>query len=253
MKILTHVSSQDKEWSKLCIESQQEYAELHGFKHIIVEDISLGDRSIEWSRFRTMQGFMTGSNLNEIAVWMDSDLMIMNPEFNLIPILEEFKKSSPDLAACIFPIDESPDLSMVFLKVTSAGKHIFEYGWSVGKVEAQGERRDKLSFELMVTLDPKTVNVIEPNGILSRWYPESPLDFFNHKIDTADGKLGQFIMKKPKEMLEGFKDLYLPGTFAVHLRAKGPYLLHLSHSFLEYKKQLLADIEKSRKLMKDLW
>lgn len=253
MKILTHVSNQDKEWSKLCIDSQKEYADRHGFTHVIVENISTAGRSTKWSRFRTMQGFMTGDSMGEIAVWMDSDLMIMNPEFNLISMLDEFSSTSPDLSACVFPISESLDLSLTFLKVTVPGKQIFEYGWAVGNVEAQGLRRDRLSFELMHALDPRTIKIIEPNGVLSRWYPQSPLHYFNHKIDTAEGKLGQFMMKKPKEMLEGFDHLYVPGTFAVHLNAKGSRLLSLSNDFLDYKKQLMSDVEKSRKLMKDLW
>ena len=52
-------------------------------------------------------------------------------------------------------------------------------------------------------------------------------------------------MKKPKEMIEGFRDLYIPGTFAVHLKAKGAHLLKLSEDFLAYKKTLLLGVEES--------
>jgi len=252
MRIITHTSKSDKEWSRICIESQKDFAERHGLEHYVYEDLNVFDRSEGWSRFRAMQGFMTGGEMGEVGIWMDSDLMIMNPEFDLKGLLADLGPDPSRLSTCLFPVSDSLDPSLVFLKVNIPGKQLFDYGWEVGYVEAMGERRDKLSFELMTTLDPESIKIIDPEGILSHWYPTSPLRYFNHKIDSAEGQKGLFAMKKPKEMMEGFRDLYIPGTFAVHLRAKGPHLLKLSEDFLEYKKSLLAGVEESRKIMQDL-
>ena len=252
MKIITHTSTSDKEWSRICIESQQDYAKKHGHDYEIYENLSTIGRSTEWSRFRTMQGFMTSAVPGEIGVWMDSDLMIMNPEFNMKELLADFTVADTKLTTCIFALGGSLDPSLTFMKAGFNGKQLFEYGWNVGSVESRGERRDKLSFELMNTLAPESIRVIEPTGILSHWYPTSPFRYFNHRIDSAEGQKGLFSMKKPKEMIEGFRDLYIPGTFAVHLKAKGAHLLKLSEDFLAYKKTLLLGVEESRKIMQDL-
>lgn len=252
MKIFTHTSDSDREWSRICIESQQDFALKQGIEHIVVENLNVQERALGWSRFRAMQGFMTANNMFEVGIWMDSDLMIMNPEFDLKGLLRDFEAIRSPLSACVFPIRESLDLSLAFLKVTPMGKQLFEYGWAVGKVESQGLRRDSLSMELMAIIEPEAIKPIDPEGILSTWYPQNPIGFYNHRVDSAEGKKGLFTMKKPKEMLEGFGDLYIPGTFTVHLKAKGPLLLKLSEDFLEYKKSLLADVEESRKLMQDL-
>lgn len=252
MKIITHTSTSDREWSKICIESQQEYAEKMGLKHQIYENLPILDRSTEWSRFRAIQGFIMSANLGEIAVWMDSDLMIMNPEFDIKSLLSDFANDKSPICACVFALAGSLDPSLVFMRVTMESKQLFEYGWDVGEVEARGERRDKLSFDLMNTISPDSIRIIEPIGILSHWYPTSPMRYFNHRIDSAEGQKGLFSMKKPKEMIEGFRDLYIPGTFAVHLRSKGAHLLKLSEDFLAYKKTLLLGVEESRKIMKDL-
>lgn len=252
MKIFTHTTDSDREWSRICIESQQDFAKRHDIEHIVIENLNLQDRSVEWSRFRAMQGFMTINQMWEVGVWMDSDLMIMNPEFDLKNLLQGFTEDRSQLSACVFPIRDNLDLSLAFLKVTPTGKQLFEYGWDVGKVESHGDRRDSLSIELMATLEPLAIKPIEPEGILSTWYPHNPLGYYNHRIDSAEGKKGLFTMKKPKEMIEGFDDLYIPGTFAVHLKAKGPHLLKISEDFLQYKKSLLDGVEESRKLMQDL-
>lgn len=252
MIIFTHTSKTDKEWSRICIESQKDFAERHGLKHYVYEDLNVFERSEGWARFRAMQGFMTAENMGEVGIWMDSDLMIMNPEFDLIGFLAGFKPDQSMLSACLFPISDMLDLSLVFLKVTLPGKQLFDYGWEIGNVESKGERRDRLSFELMTTLEPQAMKIVDPEGILSQWYPTSPLKYFNHKIDSTENQKGLFVMKKPKEMIEGFKDLYIPGNFAVHLRAKGPHLLKLSEDFLGYKNRLLASVEESRKIIRDL-
>jgi hypothetical protein len=252
MTIFTHTSKTDKEWSKICIQSQKEFAELHGIEHIVMEDLNVHGRSEGWSRFRAMQGFMTSRNMLEIGIWMDSDLMIMNPEFDLKGLLKDFSSDRSQLTICVFPIQDNLDLSLAFLKVCNSGKHLFEYGWEVGQVEALGERRDRFSVELMAILDPISVKPIDPEGILSTWYPQNPIRYYNHRVDSAEGKKGLFTMKKPKEMTEGFRDLYVPGTFAVHLKAKGPQLLKLSEDFLEYKNSLLEGVKESRKIMQDL-
>jgi hypothetical protein len=252
MIIFTHTSKTDKEWSRICIQSQKEFAELHGIEHTVMEDLNIYGRSEGWSRFRAMQGFMTSRSDNEVGIWMDSDLMIMNPEFDIKGLLKDFSDSRGSLSLCVFPIREELDLSLAFLKMSHIGKHLFEYGWSVGLVESSGERRDRLSIELMATLNPELVKPVDPEGILSTWYPQSPIKYYNHRVDSAEGKKGLFSMKKPKEMTEGFKNLYLPGTFAVHLKAKGPQLLKLSEDFLKYKNSLLEGVEESRKIMQDL-
>jgi hypothetical protein len=252
MKIFTHTSGPDKEWSRICIESQRDFAEKQGIEHIVMEDLNVHGRSEAWSRFRAMQGFMTANPMGEVGIWMNSDLMIMNPEFDLKGLLRDFETDNSLLSICVFPIRNNLDLSLAFLKTTPRGKELFEYGWNVGHVESLGERRDKFSMELMAILDPIAVKPINPEGILSTWYPQNPIRYYNHRVDSAEGKKGLFTMKKPKEMIEGFEDLYVPGTFAVHLKAKGPQLLKLSEDFLEYKKSLLEGVKESRKLMQDL-
>jgi len=253
MILFTHTTLSDKEWSKTCIESQKEFAEIHKFEHYVYEDLNIYDRSPTWSRFRAMQGWMSMvAPVNEIGVWMDSDLMIMNPEFDLRKMLNDFKSDNSAKVGCVFAMNDSVDLSLVFLKYSAGAKSLFEYGWNVGRVESNGLRSDKLSFELMANVKPDSLKILSPLDVLSRWYPIGPSDFFNQNISTTHGKEGLLSIKKPKEILEGFNNLYVPGTFAVHLNAKGPLLLHISNNFKKYREKLQADILESREIIKEL-
>jgi hypothetical protein len=251
MKIITHTSNTDKEWSSLCIASQKEYAEKIGVEHTVYENISTDGRSTEWARFRTMQGVLTQAQVGEGHVWMDSDLMVMNPDFDLPAMVREFE-SDNEVSVCVFPLGGNLDLSLVFFKNIRDARTLFDFGWDVGKSEAQGQRRDRLSIELMSLLSPSMIRAVSPEGILSRWYPKSPLFFYNQKIDTEEGKLGLLMMKKPKEMLEGFGDIYVPGTFSVHLKEKGANLLQISKEFDQYRRDFLDSVEESRAIIRDI-
>jgi hypothetical protein len=251
MKIITHTSRTDKEWSSLCIESQKEFAEKRGIEHRVYENLDIDGRSSGWARFRAMQGMLIGTPVGEGIVWMDSDLMVMNHDFDLAAMVSEFE-ADKHTVACAFAVGGSLDLSLIFFKNVIDARVLFDFGWDVGKSEAQGERRDKLSFELMNILSPRRIQFVNPTGLLSHWYPKSPIGFYNHRIDSEEGKLGLFTMKKPKEMLEGFNDLYVPGTFAVHLREKGPSLLQVSKEFKRYREGFMESVIESRSLARDL-
>lgn len=253
MIIFTHTTSSDKEWSRLCIESQKEFAEIHNFEHYVYEDLDTLGRSVGWSRFRSMQGWMSMVAPNdEIGVWMDSDLMIMNMEFNLRKMLEDFKVDNSAKVGCIFTNTHSIDLGLVFLKYSAGGQSLFEYGWKIGKVESDGFRKDKLSFDLMLDIKPEAFKINPATGIISNWYPSGPFNYFNQHINMTHGKEGVLSIKKPKEMLEGFDNLYIPGAFAVHLKTKGSELLNISTNFKKYRELLQKDVMESREIMKEL-
>lgn len=251
MKIVTHTSRTDKEWSSLCIESQKEFARKRGIEHVVYENLDVDGRSTEWARFRTMQGALTEAPVGEGFVWMDSDLMVMNPDFDLAAMVREFE-SEKTVAVCAFPVGGTIDLSLVFFKNIGDARVLFDFGWDVGKSEAQGERRDKLSIELMNILAPNRIKFVSPEGVLSQWYPKSPLRYYNQRIDSEEGKLGLLTMKKPKEMIEGFNDIYVPGVFSVHLREKGPNLLQVSKEFKRYRESFMESVSESRILTRDL-
>lgn len=251
MKIISHTSHEDKEWSSICIRSQREFAEKHNIPYILYENLSLSGRSAKWARFRAMQGEITASAVGEAIVWMDSDLLIMNPEFDLVGMCKEFEQST-DLAGCFLVMGTKLDLSLCFIKNIHGARELFDFGWDVGKTEGQGNRRDRLSVDLMCMLAPNLFQTIIAERILSQWYPSSPKHLFDHKIDSQDGKVGLFTMKKPPEMVEGFPDIFVPGTFSVHLNSKGPALLKTSEEFLHYRDRMMKSVEESRLLIKDL-
>jgi hypothetical protein len=250
ISIVSHTSKSDKEWSKICINSQREYAEKHGIEYHLYEDVNTLGRDAAWSRFRVLHGRATGGRNGEIVIWMDSDLMIMNPDFNIMMLVDQF--ASDPAGFCHFPLGGTLDLGLVMMKAHPLLREIFEIGWSVGSVEAHGSRRDKLSIELMNFLQPKTFKAASAKDILSSWYPPSPKNFFNQQIDSAEGSLGMFWMKRPKEMTNNFPDLYVPGCFAVHLHQKGRRLLDTSAEFLEYRESLIEGVIEAQKLVTDL-
>lgn len=253
MILFTHTTSSDKEWSKLCIESQKEYAKIHNLEHYVYEDLETFGRSVEWSRFRSMQGWMSMvAPNNEIGVWMDSDLMIMNMEFDLKKLLNNFKEDDSAKVGYIFSDTSSLDLGLVFLKYSAGGQSLFEYGWRIGKVESNGLRKDKLSFDLMFNIKPEAFKINSTLGILSNWYPIGPFNFYNQHINMAHGKEGLLSIKKPREVLEGFNNLYIPGSFAIHFKTKGSELLDISTNFKKYRELLQKDIVDSREMMKEL-
>lgn len=250
MKIVTHTSSSDKEWSKLCIETQKEFAEINHIPHIVYENIDTLGRSTDWARFRILHGEMDSSPQNEVTIWMDSDLMIMNPGYDLMALAREFGLG--EQFAWVFVTEGKLDLGLVFAKSNQKSKEAFSYGWSVGASESRGKRKDALSFDLMHMLMPDDIYALKGEDVISGWYPRSPVDFYNHKIDSMEGQLGLFTMKKPKEMIEGFQNLYTPGKFSVHLREKGPALQSKAEEFYGYRKAFLKSVDESNKLKKDL-
>jgi hypothetical protein len=250
MKIVTHTSSTDRDWSKLCIQTQKEFAEANHIPHIVYEDINVAGRSLSWSRFRILQGETASAPHNEVTIWMDSDLMIMNPNYDLIALAQEFGLS--EQIAWLFVTENSLDLGIIFIKTNQKSKEAFDYGWSIGESEARGNRGDSLSFELMNLLMPDDIYALKGEDVISGWYPSSPFKYYNHKIDSMEGQLGLFTMKKPREMVEGFKNLYTPGKFSVHLKEKGPALQQKAEGFYEYRKSFLKAVEESNKLKRDL-
>jgi hypothetical protein len=248
--IVSHTTKSDKEWSKACIDSQREYAEKCGIEYYLYEDVNTLGRDLSWSRFRVMQGRASGGELGDVTIWMDSDLLIMNPDFNILTLVDQF--SSDPAAICHFPIGGTLDLGLVLFKSHRTLSDMFEAGWEAGEVEAHGKRKDKLSFELMNYLQPRNFKAASSENILSTWYPPSPLNFFNQQVDSMEESLGMFWMKRPTEMSKNYPDLYLPGCFAVHLHLKGQRLKQTSEEFLEYRESLIKGLEESRKLVADL-
>lgn len=251
MKIISHTSNEDKEWSSICTRSQREFAEKHGITYTLYEKLSLSGRSAKWARFRAMMGEIIAAPVGEAIVWMDSDLLIMNPEFDLIGMAREFEQNT-DLAGCFFTMGTKLDMSLVLVKNVRGAREIFEYGWEIGKLEGQGSRRDRFSVDLMCMLAPELFAIVIADRILSQWYPISPKNLFDHKIDSQDNKVGVFTMKKPIEMVEGFPNIYMPGSFAVHLNCKGPHLLKLSEDFLHYRERMMKSVLEARQITKDL-
>lgn len=248
--IVSHTSKSDREWSSLCIQSQREYAEKHGIDYYLHEEVNTLGRDPRWSRFRVIQGRVAGGSLGDVVVWMDSDLLVMNPNFNLRDLVSQF--AGDPAAICHFPVGGVLDLGLLLVKAHSSLNDMFEIGWDAGAVEAQGPRRDKLSFELMNFLLPKNFRSASCENILSNWYPPSPYRFFSQQIDSSEGAFGAFWMKKPNEMINGYPDLYLPGCFAVHLHQKGSRLLETSKEFLEYRNSLSEGIEEAQKMAMDI-
>lgn len=248
--IVSHTSRSDKEWSELCILSQREYAEKHGIDYYLYEDLNTLGRDPSWSRFRVLQGRVSGGQIGDIVVWMDSDLLIMNPDFDIKILIDQF--SSDPAAVCHFPIGGVLDLGLLIVKAHPNLRNIFDFGWDVGEVEAHGNRKDKFSIELMNYLNSQIFKPVTAENVISNWYPTSPKNFFNQQVDSAEGSLGMFWMKKPTEMSNNYPDLYLPGCFAVHLHQKGRRLRDTSADFLEYRKSLIEGVNEAKKLIKDL-
>lgn len=248
--IVSHTSSEDKEWSELCIGSQREYAEKHGFEYCLHEDVDTVGRHPGWSRFRILQGRAASGQAGEVVVWMDSDVVVMNPDFNIRPIIEQFATDPSGI--CHFPMGGAIDLGVMLMKPYPILNSLFQVGWDAGKVEAHGNRRDKLSIELMGFLEPGVVKGVLSKEMVSTWYPPSPLNFFNVLVDSAEESRGIFWMNKPKAQLENFPDLYAPGCFTVHLHEKGPRLRKTSEDFLLYRKSLSDKVEKAQKLTTDI-
>ena len=250
ISIVSHTSKSDKEWSRFCIQSQREYAEKHGIEYYLHEDINTLGRNPAWSRFRVIQGRVVGGSVGDVIVWMDSDLLVMNTDFNIRDLVGQFARDPS--AICHFPIGGVLDMGLILIKAHPMLNDLFEIGWDAGAVEAHGSRRDKLSFELMNFLQPKNFKAASAENIVSTWYPASPLGFFHQQVDSAESSLGMFWMKRPNEMTNNYPDLYLPGCFTVHLHQKGSRLLEASKDFLEYRNSLIKGINEARKLVADL-
>lgn len=243
--IITHTSKENLKWSESCIMSQKNYTKNHEMNHIIYEGVNVFQRDITWSRFRLIQEKISEKSNEDVIVWMDSDLLIMDPYFDLRSLVDQFMHD-PALI-CFFPLGGMLDLGLIIIKPDSSLKEIFEFGWDVGKIEAHGNRRDKFSFELMQYLNPAIFKSASAENIVSNWYPTGPNGFFNQKVDSSEGSIGKFWFKRPTEMLNNYPDLYLPGCFAVHLHQKGPRLKETATDFLNYRSLLTNEMEEAKK------
>ena len=76
---------------ELCTQSQEDYALRHGYTRITDESVYDSKRSFAWSKIPLLQKYLSQY---DFLVWMDADVLVMNPEIELEVFISMMKPSS---------------------------------------------------------------------------------------------------------------------------------------------------------------
>jgi glycosyltransferase involved in cell wall biosynthesis len=80
-----------KKTVELCTQSQQSYALRHGYTYISDESVYDSNRPFAWSKIPLILKYISEY---DFIVWMDADVLIMNPEIKLEIFINMMKPSS---------------------------------------------------------------------------------------------------------------------------------------------------------------
>ena len=76
---------------ELCTQSQEDYALRHGYTRITDESVYDSKRPFAWYKISLLQKYLSQY---DFLVWMDADVLIMNPEIELEVFINMLKSSS---------------------------------------------------------------------------------------------------------------------------------------------------------------
>jgi hypothetical protein len=74
------IGEEYKKTVKLCTQSQEEYANRHGYTRITDESVYDPERPFPWSKIRLVQKYLTDY---DFLVWMDADVLVTNPDIKM--------------------------------------------------------------------------------------------------------------------------------------------------------------------------
>ncbi len=82
------IGEEYKKAVNLCTQSQESYAFRHGYKYITDESVYDPKRPFAWSKIPLIQKYLPHY---DFIVWMDADVLIMNPEIRLETFIDMMK------------------------------------------------------------------------------------------------------------------------------------------------------------------
>jgi galactosyl transferase GMA12/MNN10 family len=170
---------------ELCTQSQEAYALRHGYTRITDESVCDPSRPLPWSKIPLIQKYLSHY---DYIVWMDADVLIMNPEIKLEIFINMMKPSSfmiighdlNNLNTGVFVIRNCPLAREFLADVWNKTEYLNHKWWEQGAIIDLWENSEKYRPHIDI-LEHRHINIM--NAFHSEIDPEVhwlPGDFCIH-------------------------------------------------------------------------
>ncbi|MDC3332964.1 DUF273 domain-containing protein, partial [bacterium] len=195
------VGDEFKKGSSICIESIQHYCQKHSYTYINDETIADSEREPYWNKVLLLEKYI---DEYDYLVWIDADMLIMNPEWTLESLIVNYMCNKDMMLA----ID--------------CGDQINTGCWFVRNTDYS-----KMIFKLIYNL-PEVCGNFHEQGVLNILHERNIANFRNHSM---------IFHEVESRIINATLSTYHNGDFLIHfLGVRNPItLLSLSQRFTPFK------------------